>query len=187
MTIQEIIQRLADKGQEVYGLICEVVSVDTEKRSCEVKPINGTANIEDVRIQASYELQEGFWIKPKVGSFVVVNFLDNNNAYIVLTEKIEEFAVKIEGTELLIKNDKVIFNEGAFGGLIKIELLTAKLNDLKDAFNTFVSTFNSHIHTTTATVGASPTPGMITPTQTTAQNASAFDKSDYENTKITHG
>ena len=42
--------------------------------------------------------------------------------------------------------------------------LQAGFNDLKDAHNDLVSSYNSHIHITTATVGPTPTPGTIAPT-----------------------
>jgi len=56
------------------------------------------------------------------------------------------------------------FNGGTLGGLAVVASLAQKYNDLKAAFESFKSNYNSHIHTTTATVGATPTPGIISAT-----------------------
>lgn len=46
----------------------------------------------------------------------------------------------------------------ALANLVKDEITA-----LRDTVNSFVTTFNSHIHTTTATVGPSAVPGVIAP------------------------
>jgi hypothetical protein len=44
----------------------------------------------------------------------------------------------------------------------------AELDALKSTIDSFVTAYNSHIHITTATVGAGPVPGVISPTVSTA-------------------
>lgn len=51
------------------------------------------------------------------------------------------------------------------------ELVDARISALQSALDAFVTVFNSHIHITTATVGAGPTPGVISPTATPATPA----------------
>jgi hypothetical protein len=69
-----------------------------------------------------------------------------------------------------------VINGGNNDGIIKINKLTQKLNDLVDAFN-------NHIHTTDATVGATTAVGTISAPTPQAQN---FNKTYYENDKILH-
>jgi hypothetical protein len=79
----------------------------------------------------------------------------------------------------------ILGNDGSLGGLIIIEELTNKINDLVTEINSLKDVFNSHIHTTTATI----TPGVvgvITPSTSKAQGASTFDKADYEDGEVTH-
>jgi hypothetical protein len=79
----------------------------------------------------------------------------------------------------------ILWNDGSLGGLIIIEELTNKINDLVTEINSLKDVFNSHIHTTTATI----TPGVvgvITPSTSKAQGASTFDKADYEDGEVTH-
>jgi len=53
-----------------------------------------------------------------------------------------------------------------------------RFNELKKGFDQLKADFNSHIHTTTATVGASAAPGVITPP--TASSSANIDNSKIE-------
>lgn len=124
---------------------------------------------------AYYDVALGFGscdVKPVVESDCIIGILEGQESVAWLIYASE--------TEL------VEFNGGENGGHVKVKELTEKLNALKETVNDLVQKFNSHTHITTATVGATPTPGTIAATTTTAQLASAFNKSDFEDTKITH-
>lgn len=65
------------------------------------------------------------------------------------------------------------------GGLVMVEELTSKLNDLIKSINQLVTIFNSHTHTVIS-------PGLPTSTTSALQTVitNRFNKADYENTKI---
>ena len=87
--IKSLIQRIADKPMdESYLLPCKVVSVDEEARTCNVQPYNGAANIYKVRLQAISGGTKGVCLIPAIEASVIVDFLDNNNACVVLTEEV---------------------------------------------------------------------------------------------------
>jgi phage gp45-like len=65
-------------------------------------------------------------------------------------------------------------NENDFA--VRFNELNATLDDLVQKVNNNKAVFDSHIHTTTATVGPGPTPGVISPT-TTPQTDVTFDLS----------
>lgn len=48
------------------------------------------------------------------------------------------------------------------------QLVKDEISALRDTVNSLVTAYNAHIHVTTATVGASPTPGIISATTSTA-------------------
>jgi len=56
-----------------------------------------------------------------------------------------------------------------------------RFNELKSGFDQLKADFNSHIHTTTATIGASPTPGVITPP--TSPSTASIDASKIDEIK----
>ena len=83
---------------------------------------------------------------------------------------------------------RVKFNDGDFGGLIKIGDLTNKLNSLVNKVDSLTSSFKNHQHQYIPYPGGSP----ATPVPTTGfpganlTSPQQFDKSDYENANITH-
>ena len=95
------------------------------------------------------------------------------------------FRIKTEKMSADINRENIIFNGGDLGGLVVIQKLTDKLNELKDTVNDLITKYNEHIHSTTATVGTGPV-GVLSPTTNTATPALPFNKSDYENEKVKH-
>lgn len=94
------------------------------------------------------------------------------------------FRIATKNMSAHINNDDIVFNGGNLNGLVIIQDLTDKLNNLVSEFNAFVKVFNSHIHTTTATIGPGTIPGVLSAPTASASDASNFSKDDYENTKI---
>ncbi|NNV54523.1 hypothetical protein [Limnovirga soli] len=92
LTLKEIIQTLAHNGDEVYGAICTVKSITGMQ--CDCSPINGAADILDVRLVAD-ESEEKFVLVPAVGSIVIVEFLTREAAYISMVSKVSEVLYKI--------------------------------------------------------------------------------------------
>ena len=76
-------------------------------------------------------------------------------------------------------NGKVVLNEGSNDGLVIIQKLTDKINNLVQELEGLRNMFNTHIH-----------PHPMGPTSTTTSMVtkpfSQFKKEDYENTKCTH-
>lgn len=120
---------------------------------CEVQ-IGGIA-IPDVRLRASELDDDGqMLVTPKVGSAVTVGSLSGDLSQLVV--------LQVDHIET------IVINGGKLGGLINIEKLTDKINEL-------VNTFNSHTHQ-----------GTHGPTQAPLQSASSFKRGDYEDEKIKH-
>jgi hypothetical protein len=176
------------KQEELYTKQCTVKSVDESKRVLTASPIDGGPDIINVRIEAKYDIDtnyspiasdpQGVLIVPEVGSIVLVTFLNKNDAYISAFTTI---------TKIISKQTEFIFNDGTNEGLVKVIELTDKLNNLENAFNDLVTKYNSHIHVTTATVGATPTPGVISPTTSTEPTVlTPTVKADIENTEVKH-
>ncbi|MCG8476199.1 MAG: hypothetical protein MI784_12095 [Cytophagales bacterium] len=107
-TLHAFVDKVALKNEEVYAKIGTVAaeSVDTEKGTCTVKPIDGTPEIYDVRLKAAPTPLPGdirvssdskSELKsiasrievPKEGSYVCVVFINNDNAFIAMNEQVE--------------------------------------------------------------------------------------------------
>jgi len=167
------------KVDTVTYINATVQSVNIEKRMCDCIAVDGHTEyiLPNVRLMPSVD--DGLFIEPKIDSNVKIIFSQNVEPFVCQYSAIENITIDA--------NTLIKLNDGSFEGLIKIVELTEKLNKLKDEVNSLVTKFNNHIHITTATIGATPTPGTIAPTTTKATNVSEFKKPDYENTKIKHG
>ena len=198
--IKDTIRKLAQQDGETVALVCTVDAVDKKARTIDCTPVNEGAPLLGVPLQANQGSDFGLVIYPEKGAFVVVGFMADGAAGLMLaTDKIEsaemvigETAAVIDAEGVRVKTAKmsadinkedIIFNGGELDGLVIIQKLTDKLNELKDTVNSLINAYNNHTHITTATVGTGPA-GTISPTTSKAQTAKSFKKSDYENTKI---
>lgn len=146
----------------------EVVAIDD--LTCTVKI--GDAEIEGVRLRASLTGRDRQILTvPKVGSSVTLGCLtaDLNNLVVLQVDEVE----------------KIIVNGGELGGLIKIQELTDKINELVDKFN-------SHTHIlATGTVqveGTAVQQANLAPitVPVVSNKAAKLNKKDYEDETIKH-
>lgn len=193
--LRNIIRQLAQPDGETVALVCTVDEIDKAARTIDCTPINEGAPLLGVNLQANQGADFGLCLFPEKGSFVVVGFVADGAAGVVLlTEKIESAEIVIGDTSAVmdadglridtekmsahINRENIIFNGGDLNGLVVIQKLTDKLNELKDTVNDLITKYNTHVHVCAA-------PGSpCKPVDVPAQTAKAFNKSDYENTKI---
>ena len=142
------------------------VVVSIEGITCTVR--FGSMDVAGIRLRASEASDDTqMLIVPKVNTAVIVGSLsgDLSKLAVLSVDSIERIEV----------------NGGKLGGLINIESLTSKINEL-------VQAFNNHTHTISAGAincgGYSSVAPVIVP-KTTAP-ASKLNKNDYEDEKITH-
>jgi hypothetical protein len=85
MNLSEILKK-ATQGDSVYNTVLATVkAVDEAARTCDVLPIDGSAEIFGVRLNALLEVEgddKGEYNIPAVNSFVLVTLLDSANAFI---------------------------------------------------------------------------------------------------------
>lgn len=158
-------KRLADNIRNLMGgkniTVYQGIVKSVEGITCTVT--FGSLDVDGVRLRASEtENDSHLLIVPKKGTAVTVGSLSGDLAQLVVLAVDEVESITING--------------GKLGGLINIEALTAKINDL-------VEKFNAHTHQVTTTGTATSQTGTAAATAMTAEN---FDKNDYEDKLITH-
>jgi len=79
--------------------------------------------------------------------------------------------------EARMRNDGTFEIGGSVDNLIRFAKMEIAFNQLKSDLNTLITAYNSHVHITTATVGATAVPGIIAPTASSG-TPSAADMSD---------
>jgi len=150
--------KLAAIGNE--KLYSEFATVNAVEGSfCTVTPLNNEVPIEDVPLMAA-DNEQGFLITPKVGSIVLISWFSKNTPFVSLFSEIES---------LYLRGD-------SNGGLVKVSELVDRLNNIENAFNSFVNTYNIHTHS-----------GNGVPTQNRANTTSTTDREQIESKTVKHG
>ena len=98
-SIRKIVESIPGDSKSLRG---KVLAVDEEERTCEVEPLSGDAAIPDARLTASIDAEVigGMVFIPKVGSSVIVSFLDTSDteAYVSRFGEVEKVIVKFSET-----------------------------------------------------------------------------------------
>ena len=128
------------------------------------------------------------------GRVVIVARIDaSDRLYVALFSEIDKVVFTLgdqvtmtcDGERIEASAPKIVLNGGELGGLINIEPLTRKINDLIEAFNTHTHTIPSGAVAVTGSASAQNNPK---PVEVPAP-ASKHDKvrrGDYEDTNVTH-
>lgn len=177
--IKEAVQKLSGTHlkDEVFLVACSVNSVDQDSGTCEVTTISSTSEITIPNVLLQAEVSDGLFLVPKVDSVVFVAYTKRVQPYIALFSDLDYVGITVGGTVIEIKNGSIAIGDGSYGGLIKIQDLVTKLNNLENAFNDLVAKYNLHVHAGNGTPTVSIETTVLTPTQ----------KADLENTVIAHG
>lgn len=148
--LAQLVQAAAGKASLtlMQGIVRKVDGV-----LCDVELDNIT--VPDVRLRASEAAESGqLLITPAIGSAVIVGSLSGDLTQLVV------LAVD--------RAESIVINGGKLGGLINIEPLTQKMNDL-------IQAINSHTHQ-----------GTHGPTGPPLQPVKQFNRRDYEDSNIKH-
>lgn len=197
--IREAIKLLAEPDGETAALICTVDAVDKDARTVDCSPINESAPLLGVNLQANQGSDFGVCLFPKVGSFVVVGFVADGAAGVVLLcDEIESaeivigdssafisadgLTVKVGNTSAELDKNAVTFNGGSLGGLVKVVELTQRLNLIENDINTLKGIFAGWAPVSQDGGAALKTAVIDWSTQTLTPTT----RSDYENDKVKH-
>jgi hypothetical protein len=163
-------------------ILCTVESVDEANALCSCTPISGPAitGLENVLLQA--EANDGLLLIPTIGSTVIVGTSATDSPFVVMFEDIDKVKLKIGGSTLEITDGLFKFNGGGNDGMVLINHLITKLNNLENGYNDLVTKYNLHTHILTLTSGTG-TAAATTSTETTTLTPT--EKADLENTAIT--
>ena len=94
MDLRQAIQEIANKRGELYSKVCAVDSVNEGNRTCAVTPLDGGVAVYGVRLQAVQGSEKGFVALPKVGSNVVVTFINDAAAYVALCGEVDGYIME---------------------------------------------------------------------------------------------
>lgn len=164
--IKEAVRALSKTNNEINCIVCTVDSIDTTKKTCYCLPIDESkADLMNVRLMA--DNKTGFLIIPKVGSVVIVSYISNEMTYVSMFSEVDEIQL----------------NGDNYGGLVRIQELTDKLNNLENAFNQHLVLYNAHTHAGVTSGGSS----TAVPTAVDTNVLTPTVKTELENQTVKHG
>lgn len=131
--IADLIRKLSNG--DTLACLAKVISIDDDY-TCTVSPVNGDADILEVRIVP--DGKTGIKLTPRIGSIVIVDMLSNNHAYIAMVSEIDEATIKVDDKHLIFSSGglEVISQTSNLGDEIKniadyLDKLTTILLNLK--------------------------------------------------------
>ncbi|KAA2242798.1 hypothetical protein F0L74_09730 [Chitinophaga agrisoli] len=183
--ITEAIQKIAGRQltDEVYIIACTVDAVNEGERACDCIAIGGEAVTDIPGVQLMAEVDDGILYIPAIGSTVIVVYSKRNVPYIALYSELSAIRYVVGDSTIDVTEGLIKLNNGDFGGLVKVEDLVTKLNNLETLVNDFIQKYNTHVHTGvqtgagTSAVTTAVETGSLTPTI----------RAELENTTVTHG
>ena len=153
------------KEQEFYSERARVISIDEETVTCKVETLDAASVINKVILSAYRGASFGLFLIPKIGSVVTVSYYSKDEAFISKTAELSAVRILFDETDgdpgstievlpeqisinsgkILINSEETIFNDGELLGLVKIEEMTARLNELEALLQQLNTDFASWI------------------------------------------
>ncbi|CAB4218237.1 hypothetical protein UFOVP1596_9 [uncultured Caudovirales phage] len=173
------VKRLAGTWNKdfVEMVTCEVTAVDASARTCDVVQVGGRADTPILGVNLQAENNDGLLQIPTIGSQVKVALSVHNDPFVIAFGDVDEVYIRFQTA------GKIQLGDGTLDGLVKVNSLVTRLNNLEKKVNDIVSKFATHVHSGVTTGGgvsgttATPVVGSLTPTV----------KADIENSKIKQG
>lgn len=137
MNLAESIKKLAKSNDEVYSSIGKVVSVDKDNNTIDVQPVNGDAEILEVRLQSQIASDKGIVVYPSLDSLVIVTWVNEVTAYVAMCEEVDEVSLKIENQEFRIDASGIAHKSGASDLASTVSSMMTLMNDLLTNLTTF--------------------------------------------------
>jgi hypothetical protein len=150
--IARSLKQITKQPGEMYSTVCVVDSVDVTARTCKAIPVDGKAEIFDVRLQANLNMALGIVSIPKEGSHIVVTWLNKEAAYVALTTEIEKVIITCDQAEMILSKD-------GFSMKSSTSTLRAEVMALSEIINDLIGTLESFELNTTGAPG--PTVGVM--------------------------
>lgn len=186
--LKEAIKKISGNHKKEFTVIDGyVISVDNSKDTFDFQPLNGGAEVHDVKL-SSVE-NDGTTgaevvVYPQPGSYAVIAFINGqqNNAIMINCSQVDSVKVNFSGA-VTVDGPQITLNGGTNHGLVNIEPLVTKINTLETQLTALIGAFKNHKH------GGVQAGGSITAATTQTAPAGIETntvRADIEDTKITH-
>ena len=143
MNLRQAIQQMAMSGAELYCKVCTVDAVYEDTRTIDCTPIDESAPLVGVNLQADQEQEVGVVQFPAEGSDVVVAFLSNNVAVVVLATEVTKSMLTVGNTEAVVEDNSVTLTTEKVSVEVKDKTAKIDVDGTTVEFDGSTTTFNS--------------------------------------------
>lgn len=141
-TIDELFLELFKKGLITQVKACTVISVDETNDSCVLSPNDDSADLNDVRLNASIaDKTSKMVVYPKEGSVVLAGRIQNlkTQNYICAYSEIDKIKIIVDDTSFVLDTNGIVMNGGTKGGLVNKDAIITIAQFCQAVKNTFSS------------------------------------------------
>lgn len=131
----------------MYCKICTVDSVDEDARTIDCSPIDESAPLVGVNLQADQSQEVGVVAIPVEGSSVVVGFLSAAVAVVLLTTEVEKVIVTVGDTETVVEDNNVTLTTDKVTVEIRDKTAKIDVDGTTVEFDGTTTTFNGGTET----------------------------------------
>lgn len=158
--IRKAVKELSKTNDSVYSVVCEVSNVSEVDMTCDCTPLDGSAELLEVRLQA--QLEDGWVLVPKEGSVVTVTTLNQTTGFVSQVSEIDKVIGYIDSNNRFEFNSTAwTWNGGTFGGIGKTGVIASKLNVQETAENALKVIIAAIISAGTSSPGTPVTNGTL--------------------------
>lgn len=128
--IRQSIKTLA-KTDLYESILGTVVSVDIDKKTCVVQPLDDLPQMLDVRLSAVESPEKGIIVIPAKDSFVIVGQTANEQPHILMYSEVDSVSILIENTDYKIDSNGLKLSVGNNDLKEGLEELKTAIGELK--------------------------------------------------------
>jgi type IV secretory pathway VirJ component len=136
--LARVLRKLSQKpGEESQVFVGIVTEVNLSDRTCIVAPVDGSADVYDVRFQAAIESSTGCFMTPKQGSEVIVVMLNPATGFIASQSEVESFEIMINDKVLVLDKEGLMLKGTTTNLASSIESTLDLMSSLLDTLLAF--------------------------------------------------
>ncbi len=166
--VLDVLNQLIKESLPRQAIFAEVVSYESDTNTITVQPTTDSDVIENVSLDSQGDETKGFFAVPKVGSDVVVDFIDNL-PFVRMYSEVET---------IMLKSD-------TFGGLIKIDDLKTQSDTQHNAIKAAIIAALTPLDAQLIALGQAG--GGVAALNGAWASVLALNKTTLENTNVKHG
>lgn len=174
---EQIRMRLKKMASDVgpsATLLAQVKSVNEAELLCDLYDDDSGLDFFDVRLRPIIDATKSLTLIPKVDAWVLAVRLEDSDDWAIIWAS--------EFDKVLLNCDQITINNGAKGGLVNVLDLVSKINLIENKLNSFMNTYNTHVHSGVTT---GPGSSAVTPQLIVGVLANTV-RADLEDSKVTH-